>query len=95
MFKKLQRYISSCEACQQEKQKRGKIPYFHPRIPLSYYPNSYISADIKYMPKDMNMLCTIISSFSTNHIILYRSSPKDHLVTQLRSMHGHHRPMHA
>ena len=51
MFEKLQRYISSCEACQQQKQKRGKIPYSHPRIPLSYNPVSYISADIKYMPK--------------------------------------------
>ena len=51
MFEKLQRYISSCEECQQQKQKRGKIPYFHPRIPLSYNPMSYISADIKYMPK--------------------------------------------
>ena len=51
MFEKLQRYISSCEACQQRKQKRGKIPYSHPRIPLSYNPMSYISADIKYMPK--------------------------------------------
>ena len=51
MFEKLQRYISSCEACQQQKQKRGKIPYSHPRIPLSYNPMSYISADIKYMPK--------------------------------------------
>ena len=51
MFEKLQRYISSCEACQQQKQEWGKIPYFHPRIPLSYNPMSYISADIKYMPK--------------------------------------------
>ena len=51
MFEKLQRYISSCEACQQQKQKRGKIPYSHPRIPLSYNPMSYISEDIKYMPK--------------------------------------------
>ena len=52
MFEKLQRYISSCEACQQQqKHKRGKIPYLHPRIPLSYNPMSYISADIKYMPK--------------------------------------------
>ena len=25
--------------------------YFHPRIPLDYNPMSYISADIKYMPK--------------------------------------------
>ena len=51
MFEKLQRYISSCDACQQQKQKRGKISYSHPRIPLSYNPMSYISADIKYMPK--------------------------------------------
>ena len=51
MFEKLQQYISSCEACQQQKQNRGKIPYFYPRIPLSYNPMSYISADIKYMPK--------------------------------------------
>ena len=51
MFEKLQRYISSCDACQQQKQKRGKIPYFHPRIPLNYNPMHYISADIKYMPK--------------------------------------------
>ena len=51
MFEKLQRYISSCEACQQQKQKRGKIPYSHPRILLSYNPMSYLSADIKYMPK--------------------------------------------
>ena len=28
MFEKLQRYISSCEACQQQKQKKGKIPFF-------------------------------------------------------------------
>ena len=40
MFEKLHRYISSCEACQQQKQKRGNIPYFHPRIPLSYNPMS-------------------------------------------------------
>ena len=39
------------DACQQQKQKRGKTQYFHPRIPLSYNPMSYISADIKYMPK--------------------------------------------
>ena len=31
MFEKLQRYISLCEACQQQKQKRGKIPYFLPK----------------------------------------------------------------
>ena len=31
--------------------KEGKIPYSNPRIPLSYNPMSYISADIKYMPK--------------------------------------------
>ena len=37
--------------CQQQKQKRGKISYSHPRIPLIYNPMSYISADIKYMPK--------------------------------------------
>ena len=54
MFEKLQRYISSCDACQQQKQKRGKIPYFHPRIPLSYNPMSYISADIKYVPKGIH-----------------------------------------
>ena len=30
MFEKLERYISSCYACQQQKQKRGKIQYFHP-----------------------------------------------------------------
>ena len=29
------------------------IPYFHPRIPLSYNPMSYISTDIKYMPKGL------------------------------------------
>ena len=51
MFEKLQRYISSCKVCQQQKQKRGKIPYSYPRIPLSSIPMSYISADIKYMPK--------------------------------------------
>lgn len=51
MFEKLERYVSSCEACQQQKQKRGKTQFFHPRIPLSYNPMSYISADIKYMPK--------------------------------------------
>ena len=33
IFEKLPRYISSCEACQQQKQKRAKIPYSHPRIP--------------------------------------------------------------
>ena len=51
MFEKLQQYISSCDAYQQQKQKRGKTQYFHPRIPLSYNPMSYISANIKYMPK--------------------------------------------
>ena len=51
MFEKLKRYISSCDACQQQKQKRGKVSYFHPRISLSYNPMNYISADIKYMPK--------------------------------------------
>ena len=51
MFEKLQRYISSCKACQQQKQKIGKIPYFLPKIPLSYNPMSYISADIMYVPK--------------------------------------------
>ena len=51
MFEKLQRYICSCKACQRQKQKQGKIPYFHPRIPLSYNLMSYISAGIKYMPK--------------------------------------------
>ena len=51
MSQKLQRYISCCDACQQQKQKRGKIPYFHLRIPLSYNPMSLILADIKYMPK--------------------------------------------
>ena len=51
MFEKLQRYISLCEACQQQKQKRGKIPYSNPSFPQSYNPMSYISADIKYMPK--------------------------------------------
>ena len=51
MLKKLQRHISFCEPCQQQKQKRGKIYYFHPSISLSYNPMTYISADIKYMPK--------------------------------------------
>ena len=40
MIEKLQRYISSCDACQQQKQKRGKILYYHLRIPLSYNPMS-------------------------------------------------------
>ena len=51
MFEKLDRYISSCEACQQQKFKKGKSRYLHPRIPLSYNPMAYLSADIKYMPK--------------------------------------------
>ena len=51
MFEKLDRYIFSCEACQQQKSKKGKSRYFHPRIPLSYNPMAYLSADIKYVPK--------------------------------------------
>ena len=51
MFEKLDRYIASCEACQQQKSKKGKSRYFHPRIPLSYNPMAYLSADIEYMPK--------------------------------------------
>ena len=31
--------------------KEVRFSYSHPRIPLSYNPMSYISADIKYMPK--------------------------------------------
>ena len=51
MFEKLNRYISSCDACQKQKTKKTKQPAFHPRIPLSYNPMAYLSADIKYMPK--------------------------------------------
>ena len=50
MFEKLGRYISS-SACQQQKSKKGKLRYFHPRIPMSYNPMAYLSADIKCMPK--------------------------------------------
>ena len=63
MFEKLQRYISSCEACQQQKQKRGKILYSHPRILLSYNPMSYISVDIKYMPKGIMTMNFFLSQF--------------------------------
>ena len=51
IFEKLDWYISSHEACQQQKTKKGKSRYFHPCIPLSYNPMAYLSADIKYMPK--------------------------------------------
>ena len=51
MFEKLNRYISSCDTCQKQKTKKTKQPAFHPRIPLSYNPMAYLSADIKYMPK--------------------------------------------
>ena len=38
MFEKLQRYISSCDACQQQKQKRGKISYSHKGFLLATIP---------------------------------------------------------
>ena len=53
MFEKLQRYISSCGACQQQKQKRGKIPIFSSKDTSQLQSKSYISADIKYMPKNI------------------------------------------
>ena len=51
MFEKLNRYISACDNCQKQKAKRDKSRPFHPRIPLTYNPMAYLSADIKYMPK--------------------------------------------
>ena len=51
MFEKLNRYISACDDCQKQKAKKNKTRVFHPRIPLTYNPMAYLSADIKYMPK--------------------------------------------
>ena len=51
LFEKVNRYVYSCSECQQQKSKKNKDKYFHPRIPLSYNPMAYLSADIKYMPK--------------------------------------------
>ena len=51
LLDKINKYVASCEECQKQKMKKGKPRYFHPRIPLDYNPMSYVSADIKYMPK--------------------------------------------
>ena len=51
LFDKINKYVSSCEECQKQKSKKQKSRYIHSRIPLSYHPMAYISADIKYMPK--------------------------------------------
>ena len=51
MFDKINKYVSSCNECQKQKVKQHKDRYIHPRIPLSYNPMAYLSADIKYMPK--------------------------------------------
>ena len=51
LLDKLNKYVASCEECQKQKSKKRPTRYFHPRIPLDYNPMSYISADIKYMPK--------------------------------------------
>ena len=51
LLDKLNKYVTSCEECQKQKSKKRPTRYFHPRIPLDYNPMSYISADIKYMPK--------------------------------------------
>lgn len=51
LFDKINKYVSSCNECQKQKTKRNKERYTYPRIPLSYNPMAYISADIKYMPK--------------------------------------------
>ena len=51
LLDKLNRYVASCEECQKQKSKKRPTRYFHPRIPLDYNPMSYISADIKYIPK--------------------------------------------
>ena len=51
LLDKLNRYVASCEECQKQKSKKRPTRYFHPRIPLDYNPMSYISVDIKYMPK--------------------------------------------
>ena len=51
LFDKINKYVSSCEECQKQRSKKQKSRYIHPRIPLSYNPMAYISADIKYIPK--------------------------------------------
>ena len=51
LLDKVNKYVASCEECQKQKSKKRPTRYFHPRIPLDYNPMSYISADIKYMPK--------------------------------------------
>ena len=51
LLDKLNKYVTSCEECQKQKSKKRPTRYFHPRISLDYNPMSYISADIKYMPK--------------------------------------------
>ena len=51
LLDKINKYVASCEECQKQKSKKRKTRYFHPRIPLDYNPMSYVSADIKYMPK--------------------------------------------
>ena len=51
LLDKLNKYVTSCEECQKQKSKKRPTRYFHLRIPLDYNPMSYISADIKYMPK--------------------------------------------
>lgn len=51
LLDKLNKYVASCDECQKQKTKKRKSRYFHPRIPLDYNPMSYVSADIKYMPK--------------------------------------------
>ncbi len=51
LLNKLKRYIEACHTCLRSKAKCNINRPFYGRIPLDYMPMSYLSADIKYMPK--------------------------------------------
>ena len=71
MLNKLKQYITACDICQRTQQKQNNNVLMHARIPETYYAITWLSADIKYMPKGFYNLkfLLIITCQYTNLVI--------------------------
>ena len=71
MLNKLKQYITTSDICQRTQCKWNNNVPMHARIPETYYPMTWLSADIKYMPKGFDNLkfLLIVTCKYTNFVI--------------------------
>ena len=71
MLNKLKQYITACNICQRMQHQRNENVPMHARIPETYYPMTWLSADIKYIPKgfDNFKFLLIVTCKYTNFVI--------------------------